>query len=313
MPVTPNDRPAVMQTDLPLPGRRQGKVRDIYDTTLPDGSAGLLIVASDRISAFDVVMSNGVGGKGIVLTQISRFWFHRFSKFISHHLVSTDPADIPGLSESQRRDLHGRVMICRKTNVVPIECIVRGYLTGSGWKDYQKTGAVCGISLPPGMVNGSKIETPIFTPSTKAESGHDENISFEEGVKTVGVALMTKLRDLSIRIYSEARSYAAERGIIIADTKFEFGLPAGASDPILIDEVLTPDSSRFWPADQYKPGQEQPSLDKQYVRNYLETLVASGKWDKTPPGPVLPDDVVENTLALYKKAYRSLTGEDVAI
>ncbi len=304
---------ALLKTDLPLPGRRQGKVRDIYDVKLSDGADALLIVASDRISAFDVVMSNGIPGKGIILTQISKFWFDKFSSLVPHHLISTDPKDIPGLSDEQRRALRGRIMIGRKAKVVPIECIVRGYLTGSGYKDYLKTGAVCGIKLPPGMVNSSKIEQPIFTPSTKAETGHDENISFEQGCQIVGQDVMNKLRDLSIRIYSEARDYAASRGIIIADTKFEFGIPLAGGDPILIDEVLTPDSSRFWPAAEYQPGREQNSLDKQQVRNYLEGLVAAGKWDKTPPGPVLPDEVVHNTLDIYKKAYQSLTGTDLSL
>jgi phosphoribosylaminoimidazole-succinocarboxamide synthase len=304
---------ALMRTDLPLPNRRQGKVRDTYDITLPDGSPGLLIIASDRISAFDVVMANGVPGKGIILTQISKFWFDRFRSLVPHHLVSTDPADVPGLSVDQRNQLRGRVMIGRRTSVIPIECIVRGYLTGSGWKDYQRTGSVCGIPLPPGLQNGSRLDPPIFTPSTKAAAGHDENISFAQAVEIAGADLMNKLRDLSIRIYSEARTYAAANGIIIADTKFEFGLPAGSSEPILIDEVLTPDSSRFWPADKYQIGQEQPSLDKQYVRNYLESLVAAGKWNKQPPGPTLPDDVIANTLTLYQQACRSLTGHAIAL
>ncbi len=305
--------PAVMQTQLPLTGRRQGKVRDIYDMKMRDGTPALLIVASDRISAFDVVMPTPITGKGVILTQISKFWFERFSKLVKHHLISTDPADIAGITDEQRAQLQGRIMIGRKAKVVPIECIVRGYLTGSGFKDYQKTGAVCGIKLPAGMVNSAKIEQPIFTPSTKADAGHDENISFEEGCKTVGVETMTKIRDLSIRIYSEARDYAASRGIIIADTKFEFGIPEGEKDPILIDEVLTPDSSRFWPADEYTPGKEQNSLDKQQVRNYLEELVKSGKWDKTPPGPVLPERVVTDTLDRYKKAYSQLTGKTIEL
>jgi phosphoribosylaminoimidazole-succinocarboxamide synthase len=304
---------ALLQSNLPLPGRRQGKVRDIYDMKLRDGTPALLIVASDRISAFDVVMSNGIAGKGAVLTQISKFWFDRFSGLVKHHLLSTDARDIPGLTEQQYEQLKGRVMIGRKAKVVPIECIVRGYLTGSGFKDYQKTGAVCGIKLPAGMVNSAKIEKPIFTPSTKAEAGHDENISFEEGAKIVGLDVMTKLRDLSIRIYSEARDYAASRGIIIADTKFEFGLVDGSPDPILIDEVLTPDSSRFWPAAEYAPGREQNSLDKQQVRNYLEGLVKAGQWNKTPPGPVLPDSVINDTLDRYKQAYRQLTGREMQI
>lgn len=301
------DNQAVLKTDLPLPGRRQGKVRDIYEMKMADGREALLIVASDRISAFDVVMSNGIPGKGVVLTQISKFWFEKFRGLVPHHLISTDPADIPGLTAEQRQTLLGRVMIGQRAQVVPIECIVRGYLTGSGFKDYKKTGAVCGIKLPEGMVNSDKIKEPIFTPSTKAETGHDENISFEQGCDIVGRELMTKLKDLSIRIYSEARDYAASRGIIIADTKFEFGIPVGGGEPILIDEVLTPDSSRFWPADRYQAGREQDSLDKQQVRNYLEGLVASGQWDKTPPGPRLPDEVVQHTIEIYLKAYRMLT------
>ena len=302
-----------MQTDLPLPGRRQGKVRDIYEATLADGTEALVIVATDRISAFDVVMANGIPGKGVVLTQISRFWFERFSGLVPHHLLSTDPADIPGLSDEERAQLRGHVMIGRKAKVVPVECIVRGYLTGSGFKDYQKTGTVCGVALPPGLVNSAKIEQPIFTPSTKAESGHDENVSFEEACVQVGKRLMQRLRDLSLRIYAEARDHAAARGIIIADTKFEFGIPAGSDEPILIDEMLTPDSSRFWPAAEYEPGREQNSLDKQYVRNYLETLVAAGTWDKTPPGPTLPDEVVQRTIEIYRRAHRMLTGHEVAI
>lgn len=306
---------ALLDTQLPLPNRRQGKVRDIYDMPLPDGSEGLLIVASDRVSAFDVVMANGLPNKGKVLTQISTFWFEHFKGLVPHHLVSTDPADIPGLSDEQRASLEGRIMIGRKTKVVPVECIVRGYLTGSGYKDYLNSGAVCGIELPKGMVNSDKIETPIFTPSTKADEGHDENISFEQACDEVGEALMTKLRDLSIQLYSEARDYAAKRGIIIADTKFEFGIPldSDSGDPILIDEALTPDSSRFWPADDYEPGREQNSLDKQYVRNYLEEVVSAGKWDKTPPGPALPDDVIANSLAKYKQAYHMLVGKEIQL
>lgn len=304
----------VMSTDLPLPNRRQGKVRDIYEMTLADGTPGLLIVATDRISAFDVVMANGIGGKGAVLTQISNFWFDHFASTVDHHLVSTDPADIPGLTDEQREPLVGRVMIGKRTNVVPVECIVRGYLTGSGFKDYQRTGSVCGIELPGGMVNSDKIENPIFTPSTKAEQGlHDENISFDKACELVGEELMNKLRDLSIKIYSDARDYAAQRGIIIADTKFEFGIPLDGGEPILIDEILTPDSSRFWPADEYEPGREQNSMDKQYVRNYLQQIVDSGQWDKTPPGPALPDDVIANTLDKYKDAYRKLTGQELSI
>ncbi len=312
---------AVMETGLPLANRRQGKVRDIYDATLGDGTPALVIIATDRISAFDVVMPNGVPGKGIVLTQISRFWFEMIAKKlgaeVSHHLRSTDPADIPGLSDEQRQPLGGRVMVGRKTKVVPIECVVRGYLAGSGWKEYKRSRTVCGISLPEGLKQCEKLPQPIFTPSTKAETGHDENISFEQACEVAGSDLMTRLRDLSIAIYRMAHDYAQQRGIILADTKFEFGLPLGQDDadasPILIDEALTPDSSRFWPADQYEPGHDQPSFDKQYVRNYLQGLVDNKQWDKTPPGPALPDEIVRNTLEKYLEAYRLLTGQELSL
>jgi phosphoribosylaminoimidazole-succinocarboxamide synthase len=301
-------RKVLMSSNLTLPDRRSGKVRDIYSVTLASGEPGVLIVATDRISAFDVVMANGLPGKGIVLTQISRFWFEHFADSVKHHLVSTDIGDVPGLTDEQRRALAGRIMLCRKVDVVPIECIARGYLTGSGWKDYQKTGAVCGIALPKGLRNGDRLPEPIFTPSTKAESGHDENISFEEGASVVGADLMRWLRDTTLDLYKRASAYAMQRGIILADTKFEFGRIAGESTPLLVDEIFTPDSSRFWPADQWRPGGEQPSFDKQYVRDYLETLVKDGRWDKTPPGPTLPDDVVANSLSRYLEAYRKLTG-----
>jgi len=308
----------LMKTELPLPGRRQGKVRDIYTASLTDGAPVLLIIASDRISAFDVVMPNGIPGKGIVLTQISRFWFDmigsKLAGRLNHHLLATDASRVAGLSEPQKASLAGRVMVGRKCNVVPIECIVRGYLAGSGWAEYKKSQTVCGIKLPAGLKQCDKLPEPLFTPSTKEESGHDQNISFEEACNLQGRELVTKLRDLSLAIYTMARDYAAQRGIIIADTKFEFGLPLdGDQTPILIDEVLTPDSSRFWPADQYKPGQDQPSFDKQYVRNYLETLVKDGRWNKTPPGPVLPDEIIKNTLAKYTQAYKALTGKDLAL
>lgn len=301
-------RKVLMTTNLSLPDRRTGKVRDIYSVTLASGEPGVLIVATDRISAFDVVMANGLPGKGIVLTQISRFWFEHFSDSVKHHLVSTDIGDVPGLTDEQRRALAGRIMLCRKVDVVPIECIARGYITGSGWKDYQKTGSVCGIALPKGLRNGDRLPEPIFTPSTKAESGHDENISFEQGAALVGAELMRWLGNTTLDLYKRASAYAMQRGIILADTKFEFGRVAGESTPLLVDEIFTPDSSRFWPADQWRPGGEQPSFDKQYVRDYLETLVKDGRWDKTPPGPTLPDDVVENSLARYLEAYRKLTG-----
>jgi phosphoribosylaminoimidazole-succinocarboxamide synthase len=238
---------ALLSTDLELPNRRQGKVRDLYDVRLANGDVALLIVATDRISAFDVVMANGLPGKGVVLTQISKFWFDFFADEIEHHLISTDPADVPGLDDAERSVLEGRIMLCRKTEVLPIECIARGYITGSGWKDYQRSGSVCGISLPAGLRNSDRLEQPLFTPSTKAATGHDENISFEQGAAVVGRDTMAWLRDTTLRLYGRARDYALERGIILADTKFEFGR-IDAGEPILIDEIFTPDSSRFWPA-----------------------------------------------------------------
>ena len=304
---------ALMETRLNLPNRRSGKVRDLYDVTLEDGEEALLIIATDRISAFDVVMQNGLPGKGIVLTQISKFWFDHFSGEVEHHLLSTDPASVPGLDADERRLLQGRMMLCRKTQVVPIECIARGYITGSGWKDYQRTGSVCGIPLPDGLRNSDRLAEPLFTPSTKAETGHDENISFEEGVSEVGRELMGWLRDTTLDLYTRARDYAYERGIILADTKFEFGQLPGQSTPILIDEIFTPDSSRFWPADEWQPGREQPSFDKQIVRNYLETVVEAGEWDKTPPGPVLPSSVIERSIARYLEAYERLTGSQLQL
>ena len=296
---------AVTSTDLPLANKRQGKVRDLYDITLPDGGDGVLIIASDRVSVFDVVLGSGIPGKGKLLTSISTFWFDFFSDKVAHHLVSTDPKIIEGLTDEQHQMLEGRIMICRKSEVVPIESIVRGYLTGSGWKDYQVTGQVCGIDLPEGMQNSSKIEQPIFTPSTKAAEGHDENISFAKACELVGEQLMTEIQDSSLMIYNTARDYAAERGIIIADTKFEFGLQDGQLT--LIDEVLTPDSSRFWPADDWQPGKEQNSYDKQFVRNYTEELVAAGEWNKEYPGPTLPDEVIDKTLEKYREAIEKLT------
>jgi phosphoribosylaminoimidazole-succinocarboxamide synthase len=299
---------AVVSTNLPLANKRQGKVRDLYDLTLPGGGEGVLIIATDRISVFDVVLANGIPDKGVMLTKISTFWFNYFQGKFNHHLVSTDANDIPGISAEDKAMLQGRIMICRKSKVVPIESIVRGYLTGSGWKDYQKTGSVCGIALPAGMQNSSKIDQPIFTPSSKAETGHDENISFDQACALVGADLMGKISDESLLIYTTARDYAAERGIIIADTKFEFVLEGDSNEPVLIDEVLTPDSSRFWPADEWQAGREQNSFDKQYVRNYTQTLVDRGEWNKEYPAPALPDEVIENTLARYQEAYDRLTG-----
>lgn len=304
---------ALLETDLSLPNRRSGKVRDLYDVTLNGGEEALLIVATDRISAFDVVMANGLPGKGIVLTQLSKFWFDHFSGEFDHHLLSTDVADVPGLTDTERQMLDRRIMVCRKTAVVPIECIARGYITGSGWKDYQRTGAVCGIPLPAGLRNSDRLDSPLFTPATKAESGHDENISFAEAAQSVGEELMHWLRQATMDLYSRACDYALERGIILADTKFEFGQLDGRDTPLLIDEIFTPDSSRFWPADEWQPGREQPSFDKQIVRNYLETLVEAGNWDKTPPGPTLPDEVVERSLARYLEAYQRLTESSLSL
>ena len=304
---------ALLATDLDLPNKRTGKVRDLYDVTLDSGDEALLIIASDRISAFDVVMQNGLPGKGVVLTQISKFWFDHFSSDINHHLISTDVADVPGLTDAERQSLEGRIMLCRKTEVVPIECIARGYITGSGWKDYQTSGAVCGIELPAGLRNSDRLAEPLFTPSTKAVDGHDENISFAEGAEVVGEELMRWLGEKTLSLYSAARDYAGERGIILADTKFEFGQLDGSGEPLLIDEIFTPDSSRFWPADDWEPGREQVSFDKQIVRNYLETVVASGVWDKTAPGPALPAEVTERAIARYLEAYFLLTGDHLAL
>ena len=301
-------REALLRTDLALPNRRSGKVRDLYDVSLPDGTDAILIVATDRISAFDVVMANGLPGKGIVLTQISRFWFEKFADVVPNHLLSMDVNDVPGLSADDRHQLSGRIMLCKRATILPVECIARGYLTGSGWLDYQKSGAVCGHVLPRGLRNGDQLEKAIFTPSTKAASGHDQNITIAEGAKVIGIEQMTFLERTTLDLYARASDYARTRGIILADTKFEFGLLPGAKQPILVDEIFTPDSSRFWPADDWLPGREQPSFDKQIVRNYLETLVADGKWNKTPPGPTLPAEIAERTMARYLDAFERLTG-----
>lgn len=304
-----------LKSDLPLPGRRQGKVRDIYQAQLNDGTNVLLIIASDRLSAFDVVMPNGISGKGIVLTQISKFWFdmiaEKMSDQVTHHLIATDASDVAGLSDEQKAPLKGRVMVGKRAKVVPIECVVRGYITGSGWKEYQKVGSVCGVKLPAGLKQCDKLPEPIFTPTTK-DDVHDEAITFEQGCDIVGTELMTKVRDLSLAIYNMAHDYAAKRGIILADTKFEFGTTEDGKI-LLIDEVLTPDSSRFWPADDYEPGRDQASFDKQIVRNYLEELVKEGKWNKQYPGVVLPDDVINKTKSKYLEAYKLLTGTDLHV
>ncbi len=285
---------------LDLPGfnkLRSGKVRDIYD--LGDR---LLFVATDRISAFDCIMPNGIPRKGEVLTQISYFWFGQTESFQPNHLLSRPKEALPPNLQPFTGLLSGRSMLVKKAKPLAIECVVRGYLAGSGWKEYQKHQTVCGIQLPPGLQESSELPEPIFTPATKAETGHDENISFEEAARIVGAATAEQVRAASLKIYNFARDYARKRGIIIADTKFEFGHLDGQL--LLIDEVLTPDSSRFWPADQYQPGKGQPSFDKQFVRDYLETL----DWNKTPPAPALPPEVVAKPQAKYLDAYERLPG-----
>ena len=293
----------VLETNLPgLKLLNRGKVRDIYD--LGDK---LLIVATDRISAFDSVLGSGIPGKGKVLTTLSLFWFDYLSDITPHHLITGDVSEMGFGVAAQADQLAGRSMLVTKTDVLPIECVVRGYLAGSGLKEYRRSQSVCGIELPAGLREADKLPEPIFTPATKAESGHDENISFERTVEFIGEARARSLRERSIALYQKASDYALGRGIIISDTKFEWGL--AGDEVILIDEVLTPDSSRFWPADAYEPGHSQPSFDKQFVRDWLE---ASG-WDKEPPAPALPDDVVAKTTEKYVEAYRLLTGKDLAI
>jgi phosphoribosylaminoimidazole-succinocarboxamide synthase len=275
----------------------RGKVRDIYDL-----GEHLLIVATDRISAFDVVMPNPIPGKGIILTQISKFWFGIMESIVPHHLISVEVSDFPKVCRPYEADLLDRSMLVKKAKPLPVECIVRGYLSGSGWKDYQTTGQICGISLPSGLKESDRLETPIFTPSTKAEMGtHDENVSMEEVRSLLGNDLAELLAKTSLAIYEKARVLGEQKGIIIADTKFEFGI--FEDQMILIDEVLTPDSSRFWPKNQYKPGGAQSSFDKQFLRDYLESL----RWDKKPPAPELPAEIIQKTLAKYEEALRILT------
>jgi phosphoribosylaminoimidazole-succinocarboxamide synthase len=291
--------PPLLETSLPgVPLWKKGKVRDVYD--LGDR---LLVVATDRLSAFDVVLPTGIPGKGILLTQMSLFWFRLLADVVPHHVVTSEVAEYPECLAGFRDQLEGRSMIVVKTEVLPVECVVRGYLVGSGWKDYQASGAVCGIALGPGLRESDAIEPPIFTPATKAETGHDENISYETMVGIVGDERAAQARRTSLEIYSRARAHAEARGIILADTKFEFGVRDGQL--VWIDEALTPDSSRFWPRDGFAPGRSQPSFDKQFVRDYLETL----RWDKQPPGPELPPDVVARTLEKYVEAFDRLRGQ----
>jgi phosphoribosylaminoimidazole-succinocarboxamide synthase len=290
------------QTDLSgLPLLARGKVRDLYAV----GEA-LLLIATDRISAFDHVLATGIPGKGKILTQLSLFWFHLLRDVVPNHLITTNVSEYPAALRPYSKQLDGRSMLVKRAQMFPVECVVRGYLSGSGWKDYQATGAVCGISLPPGLRESDKLPEPVFTPASKSLGGeHDENISFDDMTTRVGAAAATKLKELSLAIYNRAATYAAERGVILADTKFEFGVtPDGI---ILADEVLTPDSSRYWPSDQYRPGGPQPSFDKQFVRDYLEQI----GWNKQAPAPALPDEVVAKTQRKYLDAYRLLTSREL--
>jgi phosphoribosylaminoimidazole-succinocarboxamide synthase len=293
----------ILETSLfDLQLMRRGKVRDVYKVD-PDH---LLIVATDRISAFDCILPTPIARKGEVLTALSRFWFERLSHIVPHHLVTTDIEKMPEIVHKHDESLRGRSMLTRRTDVFPVECVVRGYITGSGWKDYQRTGEVCGHRLPAGLRESEQLPEPIFTPATKAEEGHDENISEAQMCEIVGVEATETLRDISLRLYQEASQYARTRGIIIADTKFEFGKDRDGKI-LLIDEALTPDSSRFWPADQYEAGRSQPSFDKQFVRDYLETL----DWNKQPPSPPLPPEIAEATTERYLEAYRLLAGKSL--
>jgi phosphoribosylaminoimidazole-succinocarboxamide synthase len=295
--------PVVLDTALAgVPLERRGKVRDVYDL-----GEHLLIVATDRISAFDYVLGSGIPDKGKVLTQLSAFWFDHLGDVVPHHVVAVDVETFPAVLRPHRELLRGRSMLVRKCEPLPVECVARGYLSGSGWKDYQRTGAVCGVSLPGGLVESARLPEAIFTPATKAQSGHDENISEEDAGAIVGQARIRRLRDLTLTLYQRGVEHADACGIIIADTKFEFGL--AGDDLVLIDEVLTPDSSRFWPAAHYAPGRAQPSFDKQFVRDYLEAI----EWNKQPPVPSLPDDVVLKTREKYLDAYRQLTGRDLTV
>jgi phosphoribosylaminoimidazole-succinocarboxamide synthase len=294
----------ILSLDLPeVPLFKEGKVRNVYD--LGDK---LLFVATDRMSAFDVIMANGIPNKGRILNMISVFWFDFMKDVVDNHMITVDIDEIISAEkrlEPYREDITGRSMLVKKAEPMSVECIVRGYVSGSGWKDYQKTGRISGIELPEGLKNSDKLDEPIFTPSTKAETGHDINITQDEMKAEVGEDVFNFLKETSIAIYAKARDYADSRGIIIADTKFEFGKVG--DKVILMDEALTPDSSRFWPKDDYEPGRQQKSFDKQFVRDYLETL----DWDKTPPGPELPDDIVEKTSEKYLQAYRILTGKEL--
>lgn len=291
---------AMLSSSLPLKLFRKGKVRDVYD--LEDR---LLFIATDRVSAYDVVMPNGIPDKGRVLTQLSNFWFRKLEGIAKHHLLETDVSKIPQIPKERREEFRGRAVTVRKVQVFPVECVVRGYITGSGWSEYRKGGAVCGVALPAGLKEADRLPEPIFTPATKAETGHDENISFDRMVTIVGRKVADALKDLSIKLYNEAHAYALTKGIILADTKFEWGWHDGA--PMIVDEALTPDSSRYWPKESWVPGKNPPSYDKQYLRDWL---TASG-WNKEPPAPPLPDDVITRVREKYLQAYKVLTGTDL--
>ena len=299
----------LVQSKLPLPLLRRGKVREVYEVD----DATLLLVASDRVSAFDVVMNEAVPHKGAVLTQMSAFWFERLKAVMPHHLITADVDEIvrrvPALAPF-RSELHGRAMLSRRAVTVPFECVVRGYISGSAWAEYKQSGTLAGEPMPKGLVESARLDPPIFSPATKAEQGHDENVTFETVAAVLGRAPAERLRDASLALYSAGREYAAGRGIIIADTKFEFGTtPHG--ELIVIDEILTPDSSRFWPADRYRPGRGQPSFDKQPLRDYLADLKKQGRWNGEAPPPSLPDEVVEATSERYRDAYARITGKEL--
>lgn len=293
--------PVILETDLAGVERHaQGKVRDVYRA-----GERLLIVATDRISAFDYILPTGIPDKGRVLTQLSIFWFDFLRDVTPTHFLTADVADYPQPLPGFRDQLEGRSMLVKRANMIEIECVARGYISGSGWKEYQKEGTVCGIVLPPGLKESDRLPEPIFTPATKAQTGHDENVSFEHVVSVIGLDLSRRLRDLTLEIYTRAARYAETKGIIIADTKFEFGFVG--DELVLGDEVLTPDSSRFWPAESYRPGGAQQSFDKQFVRDYLESI----RWNKQPPAPPLPDEVAAKTSEKYRQAYSILTGREL--
>ncbi len=298
---------ALWQSDLAvLPPPRRGKVRDVYDLEAAGLGGTLLIVASDRLSAYDHVLRPGIPGKGRILNQLSNFWFGRLAELAPNHLLATEPEDFPALLTPHREALRGRAVLARKARVVPFECVARGFLAGSGYREYVQGGAVCGIPLPPGLQRASRLPAPIFTPATKAEQGHDENVDFAAVEKAVGPELAATLRDLTLAVYREGAAHAAERDLILADTKFEFGHALDTGELLLVDEVLTPDSSRYWDVAHWLPGEEPASFDKQFVRNWLDE---SG-WDRESPPPELPEEVVQGTLDRYVEAFRRITGRE---